>query len=203
MKDIILCEYGCEREAKHQLKNGKWCCESNCNSCPNKRKRMALSVSRAHKEGRCIPPGYNALKESARIRFINRKQMTDWKITQLPFDQLNKKHKKIKLLKEQNNKCDICGIDPIWNGKLLSFHMDHIDGDHGNNKRENLRMICPNCHSQTDTFGSKNLSDEGRERMRKAEKETHQSRCEMANQRRKQIKDLYNAVVAQSADASA
>ena len=57
---------------------------------------------------------------------------------------------------EQNNKCSICGCEPIWNGKEIQFVLDHIDGDASNNSRENLRMICPNCDSQTDTFKSKN-----------------------------------------------
>lgn len=60
------------------------------------------------------------------------------------------------ILKEQDNKCIICGCEPIHNGKLLVFVLDHIDGDASNNKRDNLRMICPNCDSQLDTFKSKN-----------------------------------------------
>lgn len=59
-------------------------------------------------------------------------------------------------LKEQNNKCEICGCEPIWNGIVLVFVLDHIDGDASNNKRENIRLICPNCDSQTGTFKSKN-----------------------------------------------
>jgi len=60
------------------------------------------------------------------------------------------------ILKEQGNKCAICGCDPFWNNKPLVFVLDHIDGHASNNRRENLRMICPNCDSQTDTFKSKN-----------------------------------------------
>lgn len=59
-------------------------------------------------------------------------------------------------MNEQNNKCAICGCEPIWNGKEIHFVIDHIDGDVSNNKRENIRMICPNCDSQTDTFKSRN-----------------------------------------------
>jgi DNA-binding CsgD family transcriptional regulator len=58
-------------------------------------------------------------------------------------------------LKEQNNKCAICGIEPIWMNKEMVFVLDHIDGDCSNNKRKNLRLICPNCDAQTDTFKSK------------------------------------------------
>lgn len=63
----------------------------------------------------------------------------------------NLKHK---LLAEGivKNECAICKLPPIWNGKKLSLQLDHIDGDNVNNSRENLRLLCPNCHSQTDTF---------------------------------------------------
>ena len=43
-----------------------------------------------------------------------------------------------------------------WNGKQLIFVLDHIDGNADNNNRDNLRLICPNCDSQLDTFKSKN-----------------------------------------------
>lgn len=60
------------------------------------------------------------------------------------------------IIKEQSCKCDICGIDEIWNYKKLVFILDHIDGDASNNTRDNLRGVCPNCDSQLDTYKSKN-----------------------------------------------
>lgn len=60
------------------------------------------------------------------------------------------------ILNEQNGKCAICGMEPIWNDKELVFILDHIDGHASNNTRENLRLICPNCDSQLDTYKSKN-----------------------------------------------
>lgn len=61
------------------------------------------------------------------------------------------------ILCEQNNKCEICGCEPIWNNKELHFILDHIDGDATNNRRDNLRLICPNCDSQLDTYKSRNI----------------------------------------------
>ncbi len=66
------------------------------------------------------------------------------------------KHFKQDILNEQQNTCLICGCKPIHNGKPLIFVLDHIDGDASNNNRSNLRMICPNCDSQLETFKSKN-----------------------------------------------
>lgn len=54
------------------------------------------------------------------------------------------------------HKCD-CGIDKEWLGKPISLQLDHIDGDKHNNEIQNLRFICPNCHSQTKTFAGRNL----------------------------------------------
>lgn len=62
---------------------------------------------------------------------------------------------KQRLLNEQDRVCLICGIFD-WNGNSLTLHLDHIDGNHSNWSRGNLRMICPNCHSQTSTYGGRN-----------------------------------------------
>ncbi len=50
--------------------------------------------------------------------------------------------------------CKICGISE-WEGTKLSLELDHIDGNSRNHRLENLRWLCPNCHSQTPTFRSK------------------------------------------------
>ena len=51
-------------------------------------------------------------------------------------------------------KCEICGISE-WQGKELSLQLDHINGINNDNRIENLRLLCPNCHSQTETFSGR------------------------------------------------
>ena len=68
------------------------------------------------------------------------------------------------ILKEQNNCCEICENKNEWNGKPIVLILDHINGDASNNRRENLRLICPNCDSQLDTFKSKNRNSARKKR---------------------------------------
>ena len=76
-----------------------------------------------------------------------------------PFEEIKgKKSRKKRILHEQNNECTICGMKDTWQGKTLIFELDHIDGNNENNLRDNLRLVCPNCHSQTDTYCGRNKS---------------------------------------------
>ena len=53
--------------------------------------------------------------------------------------------------------CSCCGLGNEWNGKELSLQLHHIDGDKANNELINLTFLCPNCHSQTDSYSGKNI----------------------------------------------
>lgn len=66
---------------------------------------------------------------------------------------------KKKLIQDYNfkNLCSVCSQPPEHNGKSLTLQLDHINGISNDNRIENLRLLCPNCHSQTDTFSGKNI----------------------------------------------
>jgi heterodisulfide reductase subunit B len=55
----------------------------------------------------------------------------------------------------KEHKCECCGIIE-WNGKPAPIELDHINGNRRDNSLDNLRVLCPNCHAQTDTYRGKN-----------------------------------------------
>lgn len=69
----------------------------------------------------------------------------------------NKRFLKKRLLESKilPNQCQLCGQLPEWNGKPLTLQLDHKNGDNQDNRLENLRIVCPNCHTQTDTYAGK------------------------------------------------
>ena len=78
-------------------------------------------------------------------------------------DFLNNKHKinpqrlKFKLIASgyMKDECVECGIGPQYNNKYLCLQLDHINGVNTDNSLQNLRILCPNCHSQTATYAGK------------------------------------------------
>ena len=73
----------------------------------------------------------------------------------LTTEELGHDSRKRKVFLEQGSCCNGCKIKN-WRGKPLSFELEHKDGNKLNNKRENLEVLCPNCHSQTSTWRGRN-----------------------------------------------
>lgn len=114
-------------------------------------------------------------------------------------------HLKQKLLSKNilENKCYSCNNKGEWCGKKLSLQLDHINGINNDNRLENLRLLCPNCHSQTETFSGKrhkvnNLCEDCGEKIHKRSKKCFKcsSISKGINQRKFQIskKELENLI---------
>ncbi len=63
------------------------------------------------------------------------------------------------LMNKVNSCCEICGIFN-WLENKISLEIHHIDGNNKNNNTNNLQILCPNCHSQTDNYRTKNIKRE-------------------------------------------
>jgi len=74
-------------------------------------------------------------------------------------------HLKRRLLEEglKQNRCEECGIEQ-WRGRRLAMALHHVNGDGTDNRLENLRLLCPNCHAQTENFSGKNRAARRRAR---------------------------------------
>lgn len=93
----------------------------------------------------------------ARLRgaLVTKNISREERIETFPWNELYMSEKRERVLRQQEHRCKLCGIGEEWNGKPLKLELDHIDGDSTNNKKSNLRFICPNCHQQTPTYKGK------------------------------------------------
>ena len=87
-----------------------------------------------------------------------RKKIHREKILKADYEKLSFESLRFRILYEQENKCSRCGID-TWLGEKIILELEHKDGNNKNNKRDNLEMICPNCHSLTSTWRGRNKTD--------------------------------------------
>ena len=151
----MFCDYGCGKKALYSFKNGKHCCSPNALQCSAKRSKISTSIKKAHREGR-LPVVFSNPEVRRRAHRSRNKNLNsvDW-------DSLSFRRKRLKVWEEQEGKCLFCGLKD-WRDLPISLELDHIDGDRSNTSRENLRLLCPNCHSQTPGFrrrGDKSARD--------------------------------------------
>lgn len=68
----------------------------------------------------------------------------------------NQLRKKIISVGIKNHRCESCGLE-YWLNEVIPLELHHKDGDRNNNSIENLMVLCPNCHTQTETYKGKNV----------------------------------------------
>ncbi len=174
----ILCEYGCGMVGKYKLKSGKYCCSLHRNSCPENKRKNAEGLKNAYKTGERKPADhvYKNLPEDAKKRMAWSRGKSSYDDTRIKNkysdDQIFKENSTIsnKVVKHRlmsnpsfEHKCELCSvkdwIDPFENKiKPINLELDHINGNERDNRKENLRLICSNCHSFTPTYKGRNIN---------------------------------------------
>ena len=147
----MLCDYGCGKEAGFVLKNGKNCCAKRPAGCVTLKKINSERTKAAHNEGR---HGYTWNPNSAWSKGKSLVSNEDLFKTDSRYSNEAVKQRIVKdnLLEYR---CSKCGIDS-WQGETIVLDLDHINGNNCDNRLENLRYLCPNCHSQTNTYKGRN-----------------------------------------------
>ena len=89
---------------------------------------------------------------------LKRKETHKQNILTSNYEDLSFESLRFRILYEQENKCNRCGLDK-WLGQDIILELEHKDGNNKNNVRDNLEMICPNCHSLTETWRGRNKKE--------------------------------------------
>lgn len=145
------CEYGCGNPALYVLKNGRNICSKYAAQCPINKAKNSNGLTDSYKEGRI-----------SRFKFTHEQRNKSnesriLKIKSKPFENWGKKLRIDEIHENQNGSCLFCK-NSEWMGQKIVLELDHIDGNSFNNTRENLRLLCPNCHSQTHTWRGRNIN---------------------------------------------
>jgi len=160
----MLCEYGCNNKAKYTISNGKKCCSKSYQQCPAIKAKNKNGVQQAHSKGKYDDVYSNLPQETKDKMAWSRGKLI------IPIEEVfvDGKEWGSELLRKYINhyelkdyKCEECGIIE-WRNAVLTLELDHINGKRTDNRLENLRWLCPNCHSLTSTFRGYNKSLTGK-----------------------------------------
>jgi hypothetical protein len=77
------------------------------------------------------------------------------------------------MIREYRCEGEGCGLTGMWLGKPLTLHFDHINGDRRDHRLGNIRWLCPNCHSQTETYAGRNIASARLKRFSGVQAQTH------------------------------
>lgn len=160
----MFCE-NCKEEHDGTYGSGRFCKSQCAKSYSTKAKRADINRAVSEKmkgqkaTGKPFTKGSNpkrwaftASDREKAVKALSDKRLATY--SQLKFIELPMAEKRRVILSEQNDCCKGCNIF-TWKDKPIVLELHHIDGNNLNNIRENIVFLCPNCHSQTETFRRK------------------------------------------------
>lgn len=129
-----------------------------CRKCSNKRpeirKKNSTGVTKAHKQGKLRSGFSKESSDKGRAAYIQNR-IQEIRDEPFKFYSTSRLHNFL-IQNEIEYKCAKCGCTD-WQDEKISLEVDHINGVKQDNRLENLRYLCPNCHSQTTTYKGKNI----------------------------------------------
>ncbi len=147
----MKCE-NCDSEQLGEYGSGRFCSAKCARAFSTKANRSEINNKVSLKlRGRQARPSQPCKPETTQ----KLKQVWLDKLLSADFDSLCYDAKRKRVIAEQHNTCNHCGITE-WQGSPITLEVDHINGLNDDNRRENLEAICPNCHSVTDTWRGRN-----------------------------------------------
>lgn len=154
VKTDELCSYGCGSIAKFKNGSGNLMCQDRSNKCTAIKIKNSKGGKKSYLSGK---------RKSSSHVYMNLPQETKdrmaWNrnVFSADFSYDGKgSHKKV-LIQERGNVCESCGLSE-WLNKPIILELEHCDGNNRNNAKENLKLLCPNCHSLTNTWRGRNIN---------------------------------------------
>ena len=169
----MLCE-NCQKDHDGSYATGRFC-SAKCSrgfSTKSKRKEINGKVS-AKLKGRKVSTNIKgkrrsvtwkhteASKEKLKQRYLTRREK---KLAEVPFEMLTRDFKRIVIFREQNGACNHCNLSE-WRGHPMPLELEHKDGDNQNDARDNLELLCHNCHALTLTWRGRNVRAKKKEKI--------------------------------------
>lgn len=155
----------CNSELEYKKRKNKFCSHS-CSVSFNNRGLSRNTVQGIYKKKKCL----NCENFTYQIKFCSRECYKEYAKVErrnkieASGSLLRYQSDKWYLIETRDHKCEVCGTSE-WQGKPIPLDIDHKNGNSDNDNLDNVRLICPNCHRQTETHGSKNKN--GRHSKRK------------------------------------
>lgn len=147
------CSYGCGSIAKFKNKSGKLSCSESSTQCKAVKLKNSRGLKKANSSGkRNAKLIYAHLSDETKLRMSWNKEKNN---ADFSYDGKGS-HKKV-LIKDRGHRCENCFLTE-WLCEPIPLELEHKDGNNRNNIKDNLLLLCPNCHAKTKFYRGRNIN---------------------------------------------